>query len=186
MFAPDSAQNRFVAKVCRIRHKRVLRFDRVQFERAFILIHCRVWQYHAICCAANGLPFHDLLILRGFILCEHEVVQFHHSIHDTLFATPADVLNRFADLVSDLKTDNFVRYVSNDFVVDLRSHLFHPVQNRLVALVIAPQIFNLTGIQGMYCLCFPKRFQQVGGVYRAIIQHYFSPTEKPSATHVRQ
>lgn len=83
----------------------------VHFKRGLVFLVGFIGQNQTISGSANHLPLHNLLVLRGLVLGEHQLVQGGNALGDALLGASTDVLNRLTAQVATLKeTISFARF----------------------------------------------------------------------------
>ena len=152
---------RLVADFVGIHHKGISRVERIQLKRGLIFLAPCVRQNQSERCSANHLPFHNLLVLGRFILREHQLIQAGNRRRNGLLAALADILNRFSAQIPDLKGHDFIRTVFYNTIADFRANLLGAVQNRLLTLVIVPQVINLRAVQSVNGQCLEQHFHDI-------------------------
>ena len=145
---------RLIADFVGVHHKGISRVERIQLERGLIFLAPCVRQNQSERRSANHLPFYNLLVLRRFILREHQLIQAGNRRRNGLLAALADILNRFSTQIPDLKGHDFIRTVFHNTIANFRANLLGAVQNRLLSLVILPKIINLRAVQSVNGQCF--------------------------------
>ena len=145
---------RLIADFIGIHNKGVSRVECIQFKRGLVFLAPRVRQNQSERCSANHLPFHDFLVLGRFILCKHQLIQAGNRRRNGLLAALADILDRFSAQIPDLKGHNLVGTIFYNTIADFRAYLLGAVQNRLLTLVVVPQVINLRAVQSVNGQCF--------------------------------
>ena len=119
-----------------IHHKAKPWIKGINLKRGFIFIFRCVRHDHAISRAADVEPVRQFLILCRFVLGQNIIVQFCHHLGDFFIGSSADILDRFAHQIADLKGHDFVCPVFDNLVVNLRAHILYSGKDRLVAFIV--------------------------------------------------
>lgn len=116
-------------------------------KRSFVFLTRFIGKDKTERCTTNHLPLDKLLVLSGFVLCEHILVEGVNLLYDFLATITADVLNRFATQIPNLEGHNFVCTIFGNLIADFGANVFDTVSDWLVSTVILPQVVNLTAVQ---------------------------------------
>ena len=179
VFAVFHCHQRFVSDFIGIHNESVTGVKRVHFKWGLVFLAGFIGQNQTVGRSADHLPLYNLLVLRGFVLCEHQLIQSGNPLGDALVSASANVLNRLTAEIANLEGDNLVRPVLHNPIADFGTDIFHPVQNRLFALVVIPQVINLTSVEIMVGKCFLQNCDHI------LVRNFFhAGLDNPSATHL--
>ena len=131
-----------------VNHERISGIQGVHFKRSLVGIHIErlIIQDHSVCGAGNHLPLHNLTVKCLLIDDEHVFIQCTNGFTHGCVISSTNVLNRFTTEITDLERYNLIGPVFHNLVADLRSHRLGTTQDRLVTLVILPQVINFTTV----------------------------------------
>ena len=138
--------HRPVTQSRRIHHESVPGVRGKDFKRGFVFVTVKgfIRQDNAIRSTANIPPLSQFSVLRSFIFRESIIVQLGNCVRNTGVILSSHILNGFSHQIADLEGNDFIGSVLYNFVVNLRPNFLLAVQNRLISLVIAIEIINLS------------------------------------------
>ena len=149
-----------LTEFARIYNESIARVESVNLKRGLVLFAHGVGKCDTVACSAYGEPFGEFFVLRRFIFRKNKLVEFIYVLKNFLF-TSVNILDRCPHEIRNLESDDLIRSVLYDNVIDFRANFFCSVYDWLFALIVAIEIINIHAVLVMKNQCLIKHISYI-------------------------